>query len=258
MKCLLLAILIAFSTTCVAETLSGLCILSPSPHNNEGATAQVLLSESNCSENLGECMETSNSSFDWSRWKGASPQLLQVDNSPLSARLVGDAGELVCNGVVHDGALLGRFHFNANEVFPHTMTELGFHGITARMQLSFLLTDVTIPWSSELKSVGVTELTANELIGLRALHVDGDYIHAIAAAGYPELRAGKLIEMRAVGVTPEKARAAKAMGFQPTEEELIQMSIFKVDQPFVDRMRARGMKDLTLARLIKMKTFRLD
>jgi hypothetical protein len=80
----------------------------------------------------------------------------------------------------------------------------------------------------------------------------------MSEAGYPELRAGKLTEMKAVGVTPEKAREAKALGFQPTEQELIQMSIFKVDRPFVERMRARGLTNLTLDKLIKVKIFKLE
>jgi hypothetical protein len=109
-----------------------------------------------------------------------------------------------------------------------------------------------------MQGLGVTELSANKLSGLRALHVDADYIHEMAAAGYPELRAGKLTEMKAVGVTPEKAHEAKAMGFQPTEQELIQMSIFKIDRPFVERMRARGLNDMTLAKLIKIKIFKLE
>jgi len=48
------------------------------------------------------------------------------------------------------------------------------------------------------------------------------------------------------------------MGFQPSEQDLVQMSVFKIDRPFVDRMRARGLKDLTLPKLIQIKVFKLD
>jgi hypothetical protein len=34
--------------------------------------------------------------------------------------------------------------------------------------------------------------------------------------------------------------------------------IFKIDRPFVERMRARGLKDLTVASLIKIKIFKLE
>lgn len=200
----------------------------------------------------------SHSDFEWRRWTDVSAQSLQTEGSRVAAHLVGDAGDLTCEGTVHDGVLAGRFHFNASPAFATKMAELGFDGITPHKQLSFLILDVSIAWTKEMKSLGVTDLTVNKLDGLRALHVDGDYIRAMAAAGYPELRAGKLTEMKAVGVTPEKAREAKTLGFQPTEQELVQMSIFKIDRPFVERMRARGLEDLTLAKLIKIKIFKLE
>jgi len=56
-------------------------------------------------------------------------------------------------------------------------------------------------------------------MGLKALHVDQEYIQAMAAAGYPELRANKLTEMKAVGVPPEKVMEATTLGFHPTEQE---------------------------------------
>jgi hypothetical protein len=253
------AIFLLFSSvTCVAQTTAGLCIISASHYADKPSTAQVMLSESNCDKSSGGCMEMSNSNIDWQRWTGVSLRTLQAEGSQISAHLTGDAGDLACDGVVHDGALSGRFRFTASPMYPAAMAAIGFDGITPRRQLSSLMLDVTLAWAKQMQALGVIELTTNKLNGLRALHVDAEYIHSMAAAGYPELRAGKLTEMKAVGVTPEKARDAKAMGFQPTEQELIQMSIFKIDRSFVERMRARGLNDITLAKLIKIKVFKLE
>jgi hypothetical protein len=83
-------------------------------------------------------------------------------------------------------------------------------------------------------------------------------VHAMAAAGYPELAAEKLTSMKAVGVTPDKVQAVRAMGYAPTQQELIEMSVFKIDAPFVERMRARGFKNPTIAQLVQIKVFKLD
>jgi hypothetical protein len=164
----------------------------------------------------------------------------------------------VCSGSVHDGVLTGRYQFTPNEGFRKEMASMGFDEITPRKQLSFLMLDVTTAWVKEMKGLGVTDLTTGKLMGLRALHVGPEYIHAMSAAGYPELRADKLTEMKAVGVTPEKVQEAKSLGFAPTEQELIQMCIFHIDRPFVERMRAHGLKDLTLEKLIKIRIFKVD
>jgi hypothetical protein len=259
MKHLAIAVLwITSSTACLAQGLSGLCMLSESHRDNEPTTAQIMLEGTDCPSGHDGCTEMNNSSIAWNRWTGVSHAALQAEGTQLKARMSGEAGELTCDGTVHDNVLAGRYSFTPNSSFPQQMASLGFDGITPRKQLSFLMLDITVAWTRQMQATGVTEISTNKLISLRALHVDPDYIHAMSAAGYPELRANKLTEMKAVGVTPDKVREAKTLGFQPTEQELIQMSIFKIDRPFVDRMRAKGLNDLTLAKLIKIKIFKLE
>jgi hypothetical protein len=36
------------------------------------------------------------------------------------------------------------------------------------------------------------------------------------------------------------------------------MSVFKIDAPFVEKMKAHGFKNLTIAQLVKIKVFKLD
>ena len=108
------------------------------------------------------------------------------------------------------------------------------------------------------EGVGGDRSLTGKSTGLRGA-LRGPRVHSRnVRAGYPELRAGKLTEMRSVGVTPEKVQEAKSLGFAPTEQELIQMSIFHIDRPFVEKMRARGLNDLTLEKLIKIKIFKVD
>lgn len=256
MKILLTTLLMAgLATAGHTETLSGLCMVSAS-HDKDAA--EVVFRSSDCSDDGHSCSMSNNSDIAWTRWTGVSPEALQQDGAQLTGHMNGEPGNLQCSGTVHDGVLSGRYEFTPNPAFVQKMASMGFSDITPRKQEGFLMLDVTTVWVQQMKDAGVTELTTNKLMGLRALHVDQSYIHGMSEAGYPELRAGKLTEMKAVGVTPEKAREAKALGFQPTEQELIEMSIFKVDRPFVERMRARGLTDLTLAKLIKVKIFKLD
>ena len=142
--------------------------------------------------------------------------------------------------------------------FVKQMEAMGFDDQTPDRLQGYAMLDVTTEWVKEMKAAGVTEMNSKNLMGLKALKVDPAYVKAMAAAGYPEMRAQKLTSMKAVGVSPEKVQAVKAMGFSPTQEELIQMSVFKIDAPFVERMKARGFQNLTIAQLIKIKVFKLD
>jgi len=213
--------------------------------------------------NRGECSDKrscheGNSTMDWARWTGIVPEDLQHEGAAIDARMVAEAGEMRCVGKVHDGALQGDYSFTANPDFVKRMEAMGFDGLNDDRLQGYAFLDVTTAWVKGLKDAHVTDMTSEKLMGLRALKVDAAYVHAMAADGYPELAAEKLTSMKAVGVTPEKVKAVRAMGFSPTEEELIQMSVFKIDAPFVERMKARGFKNLTIRQLVQIKIFKLD
>jgi hypothetical protein len=258
MKTPVFAMLLLACSTGFAQTMTGLCMLSATHHPNQPDKVQLVLAGTDCGHESEGCTDMNNSSVEWSRWTGVSAEMLEKEGATLTAHMNAEPGDLVCSGSVHDGVLSGRYQFTPNDAFRKQMESMGFDEITPRKQMGFLMLDVTTAWVKEMKGLGVTELTTGKLMGLKALHVGPEYIRAMSAAGYPELRAGKLTEMKAVGVTPETAREAKSLGFAPTEQELVQMSIFHIDRPFVEKMRARGLKDLTLKKLIKIKIFKVD
>ncbi|MGO4209391.1 hypothetical protein AB4Y89_07890 [Terriglobus sp. 2YAB30_2] len=254
MKTLTLTLLILGLAAAHAQTRTGVCMLSPSEKHPDQVS--FLINRTDC-EGDGGC-GTSNSSMGWERW-GITRDLLTQEGTPVDARLHADAGEMRCNGVVHDGMLAGRYTFTPNTDYARQVRSLGLEGEIPDKRLEgFAMLDVSIAWIKQIQATGVTDLTANHLMGLRALHVDPEYIRAIAAEGYPELRANKLTEMKAVGVTPERIREIKSMGLNPNDRELIEMCVFHIDKPFIEKMKARGLKDLTVSKLVKIKTFKLD
>ena len=211
----------------------------------------------------GDCMEGTHchqgdSDMLWSKWTGITPQDLEREGATIDARMKAEAGEMRCAGTVHDAALRGTFSFPPDPAFAKRMEAMGFDDQTPDRLQGYAMLEITTAWVKEMKDAGVTEMNSHNLMGLKALKVDPTYVKAMAAAGYPELRAQKLTSMKAVGVTPEKVQAIKAMGYSPTQEQLIQMSVFKIDAPFVERVKARGFQNPTFAQLIKIKIFKLD
>jgi hypothetical protein len=204
----------------------------------------------NCSQGSSDML--------WSKWTGITPQDLLREGTVVDARMKAESGEMRCAGTVHDAALRGTYSFSPDAAFAKRMEAMGFDNQTAERLQGYAMLEVTTSWVKEMKDAGVTEMTSENLMGLRALKVDATYVKAMAVSGYPELRATQLTSMKAVGVSPEKVQAVRAMGYSPTQEELIQMSVFKIDAPFVERMKVRGFKDLTIAQLVKIKVFKLD
>src|SRR5580658_1182283 len=102
------------SVSCAAQTMSGLCMIAASQSADKPPAMQMMLSETNCDKNDGNCTEMSRSNIEWKIWTGISPQSLQEEGSQVSAHMTGDAGDFVCEGVVRDATLAGRFRFNPN------------------------------------------------------------------------------------------------------------------------------------------------
>jgi hypothetical protein len=205
----------------------------------------------------GGCGE-SNSDLPWSRWSGIAPQDLEHEGAAIDARMTSDAGEIHCTGKVHDGELFGAFSFIENPGFTTALQSMGFARPNEDQLRGAAFLDVSIAWIKSMQEAHVSGMATENLMGLRALGVDAAYVRAMANAGYPELAADKLTGMKAVGVSPEKVAAVRAMGFNPDKDELIQMAVFKIDAPFVERMKARGFKNLTIAQLVQIKVFKLD
>jgi len=196
----------------------------------------------------------------WSRWSGITAHDLEREGAAIDARMKAESGEMRCSGTVHDAALRGAWSFTPDPAFAKRMEAMGFDSddqTPDRLQ-GYAMLDITTEWVKEMKDAGVSEMNSHNIMGLKALKVDPAYVKAMAAAGYPELRAQKLTSMKAVGVSPEKVQAIKAMGYSPTQEQLVQMSVFKIDAAFVERIKAHGFQNPTIAQLIKIKIFKLD
>jgi len=256
MRTLLLVLCLILSVSTIDAETSGNCTISPSSNDHSDGKLDFSWSRGDCAGQR-RCHD-GNSDMPWSRWNGISPGDLEHEGAAIDARLTDESGEMRCTGKVHDGELQGSFSFTANPVFARRMEAMGFDGQTPDRLRDYTFLDVTTTWVKELKDAHVTGMNAQNLMGLRALQVDAAYVRAMAADGYPELAADKLTSMKAVGVTPEKVQAVRAMGFSPSEEEIIQMSVFKIDAPFVQRMKARGFKNLTISQLVQIKVFKLD
>jgi hypothetical protein len=246
-------VLVTATITVYAET-SGNCSIAA---GRSDAKMSFSWSSGNCTEG-GHCHESSSDNIAWSKWRGIAPEDLQREGAAIDARMMAEAGEMRCAGKVHEGTLRGMYLFTPDAQFVKRMEAMGFDGQTPDRLQGYAMLDVTTEWVKELKEAHVKDLTGERLMGLRALKVDATYVHAMAAAGYPELAAEKLTSMKAVGVTPDKVQAVRAMGYAPTQQELIEMSVFKIDAPFVERMRARGFKNPTIAQLVQIKVFKLD
>jgi hypothetical protein len=190
-------------------------------------------------------------------FSGITTSDLTREGAHLDAVLSADPGTLHCIGVVHDLQLTGSYVFEPNSKFIEQMRDLGIAGLASDQLLPYTLFHVQRDWVESLKKAGVTGINGGNLLTLRIFKVDADYVRSLQSLGYPPPSAEKLIALRVQGVDPAEIKQVQAMGYHPTIDELIQMRIFKVTPDFIERMRAKGFENLTIAKLVQIRIFKL-
>ena len=216
---------------------------------------ELRLDRGNC-DGGGHCNNTqTNEPLD--AFTGISLADLNREGAHLDAVLTAEAGTLRCSGSVHASELVGAFTFEPDKGFVNRMREIGITGIDPDKLDAYALFRVTRDWVVSLQKAGVSDISADNLIALRIFRVDADYVRSLQSLGYPPPSADKLIALRVQGVDPAEVKQIQALGYHPTIDELIQMRIFKVTPDFIERMRAKGFENLTIAKLVQIRIFKL-
>jgi hypothetical protein len=192
-----------------------------------------------------------------SRFTGVTPADLDRDGTRLTAVLTDEAGTFTCTGNVHDGELYGDAVFTPDPAFVDRMAKLGFTGYDAEKLRACTLLNVTSEYARSLQQAHIEGITTDNLIALRIFKVDPAYSQAFVSMGYAQPDAEKLIALKVQGVNAEEVREIRALGYQPSIDELIQIRIFHITPDFIHRMQDRGFKNLTIAKLVQIRIFKL-
>ena len=236
------------------EPIRARCEISPS--TDGGKLSLHIFDHQDCPE--GHHCGSNFSSDSMSRFTGVSLSDLANDGAHLTATLKAEAGTFTCTGTVHDHDLYGEALFTPDPAFVERMGKLGFTGYDSQKLQAYALLDVTSDFARSLQQAKIEHVTTDNLIALRIFKVDPAYAQEFVSMGYEQPDADKLIGMKVQGVNAGEVRQLRDMGFKPTLDELIQIRIFHITPEFVHRMQNRGLKDLTISKLVQIKIFKLD
>lgn len=192
-----------------------------------------------------------------SRFTGITAADFERDGAELTATLTAEAGTFNCTGTVHNHELYGDALFTPDQSFVERMAKLGFTGFDSpKLEVSAFI-DLTTDYTRLLQQADIKGITTDNLIAFRIFNIDPSYAQAFVSMGYEKPDAEKLIALKVQGVNAEEVRQIRALGYQPTVDELIQIRIFHITPDFIHRMQDRGFKNLTISKLVQIRIFNL-
>lgn len=130
------------------------------------------------------------------------------------------------------------------------MKSQGLDNLTADELISLRVQGVTPEYIKEVRALGLHP-TVNELISMRVQGIDPQYVKDMRAAGF-NADISQLISMRIQGVTPEYVRDMRAAGIDGSANEFISMRVQGLTPEYVKEMKAAGV-NATPGQLIGMK-----
>ena len=234
------------------EPLHGTCSITASEHADK---VRLNMERVPC-EGDGHC-GTTDSDVPLAEWTGFTLSDLGREGAHLDAAMTAEAGTLGCSGTVHESALRGDYTFTPNPEFVTRMQQIGISDFDSEKLQAYTMFHIETAWVQALQSAGVRDMDSGNVIALHIFRITPEFVHSMDALGYPHLEADKLIAFGVQGVNADEVKEVRALGYQPTADELIQMRIFHVTPDFIRRMQDRGFKDLTIAKLVQVRIFRL-
>ena len=235
------------------DPLHSRCYIST---DEDSGRFRIYIPSGDCEESRHCGSDFSNDSLD--RLTGITRGDLEREGTNLTATLAAEAGTFTCSGTVHDGELAGRSVFTPDQGFLDRMQHMGFSGYDSEKLMAYAVMDVTSKWVQSMQQAGVRGMKVDNLLALRIFRVDPDYIHSLTSMGYEMPDADKLIALKVQGVNVDEVRQIRGLGYQPTLDELIQIRIFHITPDFIRRMQDRGLKNLTIGKLVQIRIFKLD
>lgn len=257
MTCRVFALAAFFSATTLLsaqnfEPLHGTCSITASEHADK---VRMALEREPCAE--GSHCNTSDTDVQVSQFSGFSLADLQREGAHVDATMAAEAGTIRCSGTVHESGLRGDYTFTPDAQFVSRMQQMGFSDFSSEKLQAYTLFHIDTAWVKALQEAGVTDMDSGNLIALRIFRITPEFVRSMDALGYHQLPAGKLIAFGVHGVNPDEVKQIRALGYDPNADELIQMRIFKVTPDFIRRMQSRGFKNLTIAKLVQVRIFKL-
>jgi beta-lactamase regulating signal transducer with metallopeptidase domain len=92
-----------------------------------------------------------------------------------------------------------------------------------------------------MKSAGMGDLSADDLIALKVQNVTPEYIREMRELGL-HVDTDGIVGMKVQGVTPEYVKELRSMGFNPDVDEIIGMKVQGINPEYVNEMKQVGIK----------------
>ncbi|HEX7707509.1 MAG TPA: hypothetical protein VF701_13725 [Thermoanaerobaculia bacterium] len=183
---------------------------------------------------------------------------------PVEFQLRSDAGIVTFDGTFRNGKGSGHFVFDSNPGFVRELRALGVSlddqkGRTRTEEEALFplaIHDVSVAFIRSMQAEGY-RTTLDKYVAMRIFRVTPEFIREMRSLGFTTLSADDLVASRIHKVTPEFVREMRAAGWDLTLSELQSSSIHGATPAFAEQMRGAGYPGLRHSDLVAFRIHRV-
>jgi hypothetical protein len=145
--------------------------------------------------------------------------------------------------------------------FIKAWRENGFKDVTPHELITLKSLRIDADYVSEIRSAGYKDVSLNQLVTFKAQGIDGKYITDLKRA---KTKAGKqskettpeeVVAVKALNIDPDYIKSFEEVGYKDLpNQQLVAMKSLKIDPEFVKLFHSAGYKDIPVSRLIALKS----
>ncbi len=185
---------------------------------------------------------------------GLTDDQLESSGTHVTFRIVRDAGWFDCDGWAANGHASGSYRFTPDPAFARGLAARGIASPDAAQSLRLAVSNVGMAYVDSLRSLGVTELSPDNLVRLSDHGVSPAYVAAMSSDGYRFHVTDDLVRLVDHGVDPAYVADMRAAGYPNlSADDLVRLRDHGVDADFVKRMSEHGYTKLSVDDLIRLR-----
>ena len=145
--------------------------------------------------------------------------------------------------------------------FIQDIRSAGYKNITANQLVTFKAQGINGKYIKEMREAAkkegkddVENMDPDDIVSIKALHVDPAYINSLKDVGYSNLSNSDLVAMKAQGITAEYIKNLQAMGFKNiSSSDIIAVKAQNITPEFIKSFAAVGYNDIEISDAISLK-----
>ena len=153
---------------------------------------------------------------------------------------------------------------NITDDYIAEIQSAGYKDMSAQQIVTFKAQGIDKDYLAKVKKTSAKknddreELSADEVVNLKALDISEEYVNSFKTVGYDHLTAQEIVPMKALGITPEFVKSIQDLGFKDVSpSEVLSFKSQNITAEYINSFKQVGYNNISARDIVPMKALNI-